>query len=77
MNSRFLSRLLNCHAKKSKESNLLSVVKMISNPLTSINNRYVTSPYSEYQYNALQKGDERIKILTENFRFGTTPNYQG
>ena len=77
MNSRFLSRLLNCHAKKSKESNLLSVAKIVSNPLTPINNRYVTSPYSEYQYNVLQKGDMRIKILTEDFRFGRTPNYQG
>ena len=41
MNSRFLSRFLNCYAKKSKESNLLSVVKMVSNPLTPINDRYV------------------------------------
>ena len=77
MNSRFLSRLLNCYAKKSKESNLLSVVKMVSNPLTPINDRYVISLYPEYQYNVLQKGDMRIKSLTEDFRFGTTPNYQG
>ena len=77
MNSRFLSRLLNCHVNKSKESNPLSVVKMVSNPLTPINNRYVISSYPEYQYNILQKGDMRIKILTEDFRFGTTPNYQG